>query len=121
RDPSLLALRTSQGEYGEKPPSSHHIYQWAIGPNFSPLQVAARFDETETLATMASFASPGERLLLACHRGDGDAARAIVAEHPEIVEGLGAVERRALTDEAWTANAPAVALMMELGFDPSAT
>jgi ankyrin repeat protein len=68
---------------------------------------------------MERFASPEERLLVACHVGDGDVARAIVATHPGIVEGLGPVDRRALTDEAWIANAPAVELMLELGFDPS--
>jgi len=118
-DPSLLRLRTSQGEYAERPPSSFHIYQWTLGPNRSPLQVAARAGQNETLAAMERFASPAERLLLACHRGDGVAARAIVDAHPGIVQRLGDVERRALTDEAWAANAPAVELMLELGFDPS--
>jgi ankyrin repeat protein len=118
-DPSLLALRTSQGKYGEQPPSSYHIYNWTIGPNMSPLQVAAKFGQSETRAVMEHFASPEERLLVACHVGDGDAARAIVTAHPGIVERLGAVDRRALTDEAWIANAPAVELMLELGFDPS--
>ena len=35
------------------------------------------------------------------------------------MESLGPVEKRALTDEAWAANAPAVELLLELGFDPS--
>jgi ankyrin repeat protein len=118
-NPSLLALRTSQGDYGEQPPSSYHIYNWTIGPNMSPLQVAAKFGQRETRAVMERFASPEERLLVACHVADGDAARAIVAAHPGIVERLGPVDRRALTDEAWIANAPAVELMLELGFDPS--
>jgi ankyrin repeat protein len=117
--PSLLQLRTSQGEYGEQRPSSFHIYQWTIGPNLSPLQVAARFRQYETLAEMKRYASPEERLLLACHQGDADDARAIVAANPGIVERLGPVDRRALTDEAWAANGPAVELMLELGFDPS--
>ncbi|MGH7717689.1 MAG: hypothetical protein ACREON_02440 [Gemmatimonadaceae bacterium] len=118
-DSSLLQLRTSQGEYGEKPPSSFHIYQWTIGPNLSPLQVAAKFRQHDTLAVMERFASPEERLLLACHRGDADAARAIVDMHRGIVARLGSIDRRALTDEAWAANAPAVELMLSLGFDPS--
>lgn len=120
-DPSLLALRTSQGEYAEKPPSSYHIYQWTIGPNLSPLQVAAKFGHDETVEVMRTFATPAERLLLACHVGRADEARAIVRANPGIVERLGPVQRRALTDEAWAANAPAVELMLELGFDPAAT
>jgi len=118
-DPSVLSLRTSQGEYGEKPPSSFHIYLWTIGPNLTPLQVAVRFRRFETLQAMEPFASPVERLLLACHRGQPRIARAIVEKFPGIVEGLGPDDRRALTDEAWAANAPAVELMLELGFDPS--
>jgi ankyrin repeat protein len=118
-DSSLLQLRTSHGEYGQRPPSSFHIYQWTIGPNLSPLQVAAKFRQLEALAAMEPFATPEERLLLACCRGDGDAARTIVATHPGIVERLGPVDRRALTDAAWAANAAAVELMLELGFDPS--
>jgi ankyrin repeat protein len=118
-DPSLLGLRTSQGEYAEKAPSSYHIYQWTIGPNLTPLQVAAHFNRQETLAIMKPLASPEQQLLLACHEGRADEARAIVRAHPGIIESLGPADRRALTDQAWAANAPAVELMLELGFDPA--
>jgi ankyrin repeat protein len=120
-NPGLLRLRTSQGDYGEKRPSSYHVYQWTLGPNRSPLQVAARYGQTETLAAMEQFATPEERLLLACHRGDRGKTLEIVRANDGIVARLGPVDRRALTDEAWAANAPAVELMLELGFDPSQT
>ncbi|HEU4994277.1 MAG TPA: ankyrin repeat domain-containing protein [Gemmatimonadaceae bacterium] len=119
-NPTLLSLRTSQGEYGEKNPSSYHIYQWTIGANLTPLQTAAKFRQTDTVRMMERFASPEQRLLLACNQGMADEARAIVREHPDIVNRLGNADRRALTDEAWAANAPAVEIMLELGFDPSA-
>lgn len=119
-DPSLLALRTSQGEYAEKPPSSYHIYQWTIGPNLTTLQVAARFKQHETLEAMQRFAPPEQQLLLACNQGQKDKARAIVRAHPGIVARLAPTDQRALTDEAWATNAPAVELMLELGFDPAA-
>jgi ankyrin repeat protein len=118
-NPSLLRLRTSQGDYAEKHPSSYHIYQWTIGPNYSPLQTASKFKQRETLRVMEQYASPSERLLVACHEGDAEKARAIVAEHPGIVKELSRRDAQALADEAWLANAPAVALMMELGFDPA--
>jgi ankyrin repeat protein len=118
-DPRLLGLRTSQGEYAEKPPSSYHIYQWTIGPNLTPLEVAARFKQRETVEALRAVAAPVQQLLLACHQGNRDEARAIVRAHPGIVERLGPDDARALTDEAWSANAPAVELMLELGFDPS--
>jgi ankyrin repeat protein len=116
---ALLELRTSQGEYGEKPPSSYHIYQWTLGPSLTPMQAAAKFGHRATIEVMQAFASPVQQLLLACHEGRAADAHAIVTENPGIVERLEGADRRALTDEAWTANAPAVALMMELGFDPA--
>jgi len=120
KDASLLSLRTGQGEYGEKKPSSFHIYQWTIGPNLTPMQTAARFQQRATLAAMKPYASPVQRLLLACHEGNREEASVIVEANPGIVQGLPGADRRALTDEAWTANAPAVVLMLELGFDPAA-
>jgi ankyrin repeat protein len=118
-NPALLQLRTGQGEYGERPPSSFHIYLWTIGSNFTPLQTASQFHQPETLDAMRPYASAEQRLLLACHEGNRDEALAIVDAHPGIIDRLSGADRRALTDEAWSANAPAVELMMELGFDPS--
>jgi ankyrin repeat protein len=120
-DRSLLTLRTGQGEYAEKPPSSYHIYLWTIGSNMTPLQTAAKFKQRETLDALRELASPEQRLLLACHESDRDQALAIVRAHPGIVQSLTGDDRRALTDEAWSANVPAVELMLELGFDPGAT
>lgn len=121
RNPELLSVRTGQGAYGIKPPSSYHIYQWTIGSGLTPLETAARFNRRETLAAMLQYASPAQKLLLACHDGDRDAALALVRSHPGIVEGLDRASRHAVASEAWAANGPAVALMMELGFDPSAS
>lgn len=114
----LLDLRTGQGEYGEKPPSSYHIYFWTIGDSRSPLDVAAQFEQSETVEAMLAFASPLQRLQAACSAGDGKRARAVVREHPGIIASMGTREHRAIADAAWNGNARAVALMLELGFDP---
>jgi ankyrin repeat protein len=119
KNPALLSLRTGQGDYGEKRPSSLHIYQWTIGGNLSPLHAAVHFGRLETLRVMEGFATPEQRLLLACHLGDGDKARAVVTAHPGIIERLAFADRRALTDEAWAGNSSAVELMLALGFDPA--
>jgi hypothetical protein len=118
RDPSALALRTSQGDYDEKSPSSYHIYQWTLSPNLSPMQVAARRGQDSTVDVMRQYASPAELLLLACHLGQREEARALVAKHAGLVAEM-KDQHRAVADEAWASNAPAVALLMELGFDPS--
>ena len=119
-NPRLLDLRTAQGDYGEKPPSSYHIYMWTIGDGRSPLDVAAQFEQQETVAAMLEFASPLQRLQLACRRGDEVTARTLLRENPGIIESMTTTDHRAITDAAWNGDARAVALMSELGFDPRA-
>jgi ankyrin repeat protein len=114
----LLGLRTGRGEYGEKPPSSYHIYFWTIGDGRSPLDVAVQFDQSETLESMLAFASPMQRLQFACRRGDEESARRIVREHPGIIESMRPDDHRVIADAAWNGEAGAVALMLDLGFNP---
>jgi ankyrin repeat protein len=117
-NPKLLDLRTGQGDYGEEPPSSYHIYFWTIGDGRSPLDVAAQFEQQETVAAMLEFASPLQRLLLACRRGDEASARALLRENPGMIESMTPADHRVITMAAWNGDARAVALMSELGFDP---
>lgn len=118
-DPSLLGLRTGQGEYGEKPPGSFHIYTWTIGQNLSPLQVAAQFEQDEALEVLRACASPKDRFLVACARGRVADAKQLLHEWPGLVDQLTANEQRALPDAAWAGNTAAVELMLEIGFDPA--
>lgn len=118
--PELLDLRTGQGDYAEKPPSSYHIYFWTIGDSRSPLDVAAQFNQRDTLTAMLEIASPLQRFLLACRRGDEERAREMLREHPDMIRSMTPNEHRAMTDAAWNGDSRAVALMMELGFDPRA-
>jgi len=120
-NPGLLNLRTGRGEYGEKPPSSYHIYFWTIGDGLTALDVAAQFDHRETLDAMMAFASVTQRLLSACRQGDEALARDIAREHPGILASLTPDEQRVIADAAWNGNARAVALMLDLGFDPKVT
>jgi ankyrin repeat protein len=117
-NPRLLDLRIGQGHYGEKPPSSYHIYFWTIGDSLSPMDVAVQFEQKEMLGTMMEFASPLQRLHLACRRGDEAGARALLREHRGIIESMTPADHRAISNAAWNGDARAVALMSELGFDP---
>ena len=116
--PELLDLRTGRGDYGERPPSSHHIYFWTIGASRSPLDVAAQFAQEETLRTMMEFASPLQRFLLASRSGDEKRARELLREHPGLIESMTPDDHRAITDAAWHGDAASVSLMLALGFDP---
>jgi ankyrin repeat protein len=118
-DPALLELRTSQGEYGEKPPSSFHIYTWTLGADLSPLQVAARCRQTATLERMLEFATPKQRLLAALAGGDAGEARALLRAAPDLLAGLDASDLRLLPDAAGAGDVRAVTLMLELGIDPA--
>jgi ankyrin repeat protein len=117
-NPRLLDLRIGQGDYGEKPPGSYHIYFWTIGDSLSPLDVATQFEQQDTLATMLEFASPLQRFHLACRRGNEAGARAVLREHPGMIESMTPADHRAISDAAWNGDTRAVALMSELGFDP---
>ena len=118
RDPELLELKTGQGSYAEQPPSSSHIYTWTIGDGRSPLEVASQFEQQETLEAMLAFASPLQRLRLAFRRGDEAAARALLRENPTLMESMSRQEHRTISDAAWEGDDKAVALMLDLGFDP---
>ena len=120
-DPALLELRTHQGEYGERPRASYHIYTWNIGQNLSPLDVAAQFEQREALEVLRGYASPTERLAAACMAGDRDDAQRLLEAHPGLLDQLSERHRRALADAGWAANARAVELMLDLGFDPAVT
>ena len=117
-NPKLLDLRTAQGDYGEKPPSSYHIYMWTIGDGRSPLDVAAQFEQQEIAEVMLEFASPLQRFLLACRLGDEASARALLRENPGIIESMTQGDHRTITNAAWNSDARAVAVMSDLGFDP---
>ena len=117
-DRSLLDLRTGQGRYAAQPPSAQHIYLWTIGDSRSPLDTAAQFEQSETLELLLGFASPIQRFMLACRRGDEAAARTALRDDPSLMARLAADDRRAITDAAWNAEAGPVAVMLDLGFDP---
>jgi ankyrin repeat protein len=121
RDPAVLGLRTGKGPYGERPPSSFHIYTWTIGQFLSPLQVAAQFEQGAALDLLRAHSSPKERLLAACSAARADEAADILRESPHLVGSLSADEQRVLPEAAWAGNTAAVELMLRLGFDPAVT
>jgi len=116
--PELLDSRTGRGDYAEKPPGSYHIYMWSIGNARSPLDVAAQFDQQDTLTMLLHHASPVQRFLLACRRGDEPQARSMLTEYPGLIETMTSDDHRAISDAAWHGDTRVVSLMLDLGFDP---
>jgi ankyrin repeat protein len=131
-DPEALDHRTWQGKYtvahnGERAATREEIgdhrgdvYRWVFDHNISALEVAERFGYQEIVGLLESHASPAQRLLTACAKGDGNAARALVSSHPDVIKSLTQAQRRLIVDRAHANDLAAVALMVDLGFDPLA-
>lgn len=117
-DASRLDLRVGRGPYGEQPPSSFQIYMWSIGNSRSPMETARVYGNDRVLEVMRTFASPRQRLLSALGQGDETEVQAISAAHPGIIASLDVADHALAADAAWNGNARALALMLDLGFDP---
>jgi ankyrin repeat protein len=61
-----------------------------------------------------------DRFLGACWAGDRRMAEQLLAAHPGLPERLSKVDRSVIVDAAGTGSAEAVAVMLDLGFSPSA-
>lgn len=120
-DASLLDLRTTQGDYAERPPSSFHIYMWTIGADRTPLQVARQFDQSEVVRVMSGYATPRQRILAALIAGDTEEAHELLRAEPDLLNRLAVADRRVLPDAGWAGNLAAIELMLELGLDPRTT
>jgi ankyrin repeat protein len=120
-DPALMEQRTGRGDYGEKPPSSFHIYTWTIGQNLSPIQVAAQFQQEGAMDFLRRVVTHKDRFLAACAGGRAAEAHELLHAQPRLLDELTADDARILPDAAWARNDAAVSLMLEIGFDPTAT
>ena len=129
-DPQALDHRIGQGKYhvahdGTKPATPEEIgdrrgdvYRWVFDRNLSAIEVAGRFGNEEILALLNTHATPRQRLLAACANAERATAEAIIASYPDLVASLRPEEMRVIADKASNNNTAAVALMLDLGFDP---
>jgi len=92
------------------------IYQWTLGFHVSPHQVARTRGHEDVLRLLLERSPADVRLIEACWAADGDAARAILAEHPDVVARLSDRERRQIAHAARNNETAAVRLMLECGF-----
>lgn len=131
-DPEALDHRTGHGRYGvprtsQGVPVAHALaasrgdmYRWVFDHNVTAMDVAAMLGFDEVVAQLARAATPTQRLLAACWRGDRPAAEAIVREQPGIVGTLTPSQRGLISHKAQAGDVAAVALMLDVGFDPQA-
>lgn len=129
-DPDALDHRIGAGKYrvahdGSRPATREDIgdrrgdiYRWVFRPHASAIDVATSLNADEIAALLWRHASPVQQLLAACATGDRAAAEALVAAHPAMIGGLTEGQARLLADKAQDNDTAAVALMIDLGFDP---
>ena len=98
-----------------------HQYVYTLGRGRTAADVAAAFGSATVTALLAERGTPRQRLLAACTAGDRAAVTAVLRADPDARRSLSPADRARLPRAAWSGNAAAVHLMLDLGFDPAAT
>jgi ankyrin repeat protein len=113
-DPGCLAARI--GQPGYPPVQPGHIYQWKLGGP-SVLMVAGEHGGPGIYEYVLNRSGAIERFLEACRRGDTTAARALLAQHPNLIAELPADRKSQIVEAAFSHNLPALETMLDIGFD----
>ncbi len=95
-----------------------HIYTYTLG-DVTLAQVATKYGHENAYNLLFERASPNQRLLFACWRGDRDVVHNLLRENPNLVATLSPHDQKLLPLAAWNRNTRAVKLTLEIGFDPN--
>ncbi|MEO5822202.1 MAG: ankyrin repeat domain-containing protein, partial [Vicinamibacteraceae bacterium] len=117
-DPGCAAARINEPGYAPVPP--FNIYCWSLGFGRSPHDVASAAGHREVGDLLQARSSARVRFMNALLAADEAAARAILAESPSLVPSLTRDEHGHLAQAIFHQHVDAAALMLRLGFDPSA-
>jgi ankyrin repeat protein len=114
--PNCIRMRVNAEHFPMKDPrAGGTIYQWTLGFNISPHEVARKFGH-ETILNLLLEHTPAEvRLLVSCWMGDEQTVHNLLAAEPSIATRLTPSENRELADAARNNNTRAVQLMLEVG------
>ena len=118
-DPRASEARTGRGDFTTKSSNGGHISIYVLGPDKTPLQLAAERGSRKVLDELLKSATPPQRLVAAAWAEDEALVQEIVKAHPSIASEMGS-DARAITDAAQAGKAETVRLLLEAGLDPSA-
>lgn len=116
--PTCVAARVNFPNYPPVP--AFNIYCWTLGFYVSPHEVALKFDHRDVYDLLMRNSPPIVRLMDAAWRGDEPAARAALADDPDVMRSFQPEHHGLLAYAVHHQRDAAVKLMLELGFDPSA-
>lgn len=91
------------------------IYQWTLGSNLSPHQVAAKFGHPKMLDLLLNDSPTEVRLVNACWLGDAELLKKTLAADPDAPGHVTEWDQRAIADAARENNLPALELMLKAG------
>lgn len=117
--PDAIYARVNQAGYDLAPPAdgSHQYVYTFNAAGLSPHQAALEFGRDDIFARLLAQSPPAVKLLAHCAAANAEAARQILAEHPDIVAQMPDGDRRQFIHSAWTNKVDSVSLMAALGFD----
>ena len=94
------------------------IYQWSLGFNLSPHEVALKRGHTSVYEYLIDNSSPETKFLVGCTSANRALAEAVTTDYPQIVGTLDGEDLALLAKFCWETNKSieAVTLMLDLGF-----
>lgn len=94
------------------------IYQWTLGFNLTPHEVAFRRGHIELFEWLIAQTPPRQAFLVACTMADRPRAERLAREHPGMVQSLPPEDLQLPAKFCWetNTNVEAVRLMLDLGF-----
>jgi len=117
-DPTSIDARIRRDGYALVPP--FNIYCWTLGFGMSPHDVALKYEHHDVVAVLEARSPIRVRLFNAVLAGDEAAAMALLDEQPNLIATFGPEEHGHLAHAIFHERYDAAALMLRLGFDPSA-
>jgi ankyrin repeat protein len=117
-DPACVSARINEPGYAPVPPFS--TYCWSIGFDLSPHDVALRFGHTDVHALLAARSPSRVRFVQALLSADERGARDLLTGEPTLMASMTRTEHGHLAHAIFQGHYAAAALMLRLGFDPSA-
>lgn len=118
-DPSCAGHRLGAPPWIPRSPrAAAKIYNWTLGHDTTPLEVARGRGHGDAEALLLEHASTRTRLVDALWRGDELSVKKALREDPELRSAFLADDEEMLARAAWWYRPQCVRLLLELGFDP---
>ena len=118
-NPACCDMRLGLEEWNTEGNAAANIYNWTLGHDATPQQVARMRSSDQVLPLLLQHASPQRRLMDAIWEADRERVDTLLAEHPNLLKELSLDDHRALARAAWWYRPEAVKLMLRLGFTPN--